>query len=256
MAMMRTSKILGGAIQATDGSIGSVDDLLFDDKTWTIRWAVVDTGSWLSGKKVLLPPSCFKRSARESGEFLVDLTREKVKDSPGIATDEPVSSQMETDVYGHYGWAPYWSAGYIVPLGAAGAVVPPLGVGAPMTDRDRLAVEDRQGDPNLRSVDEVTGYYVGATDDDIGHVEEFLIDEDGWAIRYVVVATRNWWPGKKVLVSPSWMRDVSWSDKTVQINLTREKVKGSPQYEPDASIDRGYERRLYRHYDYPPYWVD
>ena len=253
--MKRTSEILGCSIRATDGPIGHIDDLRFDDASWTVRWAVVDTGTWLSSLKVLLPPSCFGRSTISDRELSVDLTRQKVKDSPGIATDEPVSEQMENAVYGHYGWAPYWPAGYIVPLAAAGgAAVPPFGSGASMIDRDRVAAEERQGDPKLRSVNEVTGYYIGATDDDIGHVEEFLIDEDKWAIRYMVVDTRNWWPG--VLVSPRWIRGVNWNDEKIQVDLTREQIKDSPHYEPDASIDRVYESRLYRHYDYPPYWVD
>jgi hypothetical protein len=253
VAMMRASEIVGCAIRATDGSIGIIDDLLFDDKSWNVRWAVIDTGTWLPGRKVLLPPSCFGRRAIGEPEFPVDTTRQKVKDSPDIATDEPVSSQMEANLNDHYGWAP---AGYVPPLGAAGAVVPPLRAGTPMTDRDRKPAEERQGDPTLRSVNEVTGYNVGATDDDIGHVEEFLIDEDEWAIRYVIIDTKNWWPGKKVLVSPQWIEGVNWNDKRIEVGLTRDQVKDSPPYDSGSYVDRGYEARLYRHYDYPPYWVD
>lgn len=163
---------------------------------------------------------------------------------------------MENDLYGHYGLERYWPAGYIVPFATGGATASPLGTGMSGSDRDRLAAKRRQGDPTLRSVNEVDGYYIGATDGDIGHVEEFLVDEEAWAIRYVVVDTRNWWPGKKVLVSPQWILGVSWGDKQIRVDLTRERIKNSPSYEPESHVDRSYERRLFRHYDYPPYWVD
>lgn len=256
--LWRTSEIIGYGIRATDGSIGSISDLLFDDISWTLRWAVIDTGTWLPGRQVLLPPSALGRPDSTSREFPVDLTRDRVKDSPSIERDAPVSRQMEADIYGYYGWTPYWTAGYAYPgyipaPGAAPGAVPATAAGYPRPGEGGAPGEP-EGDPHLRSVSEVTGYYVRATDEDIGHIEEFLIEEDSWVLRYLVVDTKNWWPGKLVLVSPQWVVDVRWNEQQVAIDLTREQVKNSPEYNPIAPVDRAYEERLYDHYGYPRYW--
>ena len=109
--LWNASAINGYAIAAKDGSLGSVSDFLFDDESWLIRWLIVDTGKWLSGRKVLLPPSVLGHPDPESREFSVRLTKQEVKDSPDIATDRPVSRQMEAKIYDHYGWYPYWGGG-------------------------------------------------------------------------------------------------------------------------------------------------
>jgi hypothetical protein len=251
--MWRASDLKGCAIRAVDGSIGSIVDLLFQEQDWTIRWAVVDTGTWIAGRQVLLPPSVLGPLDGIDREIPVDLTREQVEGSPGVETDEPVSRRREADVYSYYGWDPYWGGGVgyapvSQPVGAAGVVPPPAGAIYPRP------VAPDAGDPNLRSIDEVTGYYVKATDGDIGHVEDFLVDEENWRVRYLVVDTKNWWPGRKVLVSPDWVQDVSWSEQKAFVALTREKVKNSPEYRPESAIDRDYEQQLHGYYGYPIYW--
>lgn len=243
--LWRTPELIGYGIQAANGSIGSVGDLLFDDESWTVRWAVVDTGTWLPGRQVLLPPSTLGRPDPTLQRFPVDLTRQKVKDSPDAGTDRPVSRRMEADLYGYYGWAPYWTAGP--------GYVPPAGVGGPGLGRAHVPPEPT-GDTHLRSTNEVTGYYIRATDGNIGHAEEFLVEDGSWAIRYMVVDTRNWWPGKAVLIAPQWIREVSWGDRRVFVDLTRQQVKDSPEYDPTVPLHRAYEERLHRHYDRPFYW--
>lgn len=247
--MLRTSEILRGAIRATDGSIGSIDDLLIDDQTWIVRWIVIDTGSWVPGRKVLLPPSCFGQSAPTDREFPVNLTRQKVQDSPIIITDVPVSSRKPA-LYGHCGWAS-WFAGYF-PLAGAGLAGPPGGFDSPRGSLHDVPTE-RRDDPHLCSAKEVKGYHIRATDDDIGHVDEFLVDQDGWAIRYIVVDTGSWWAKKRVLVSPQWIRDVSWTDQRIQVDFTRNEVKDSPRYDPDTPVDRRYREQLCGLYGYPPF---
>ena len=115
---------------------------------------------------------------------------------------------------------------------------------------------DEAGDAHLRSADEVRGYAIGALDGEIGHVEDFVIDDESWAIRYLIVATRNWWPGKKVLVSTKWIERVSWTESTVVVNLSRDAIKRSPEYTDDSLPSRDYEAALHRHYDRPAYWAD
>jgi hypothetical protein len=245
------SDLIGLKLEATDGRIGNVEDLLLDDRTWTIRWAVVDTGDWLPGRSVLLPPVQFVRADRAGRGLQVALTRAQVEGSPALALDPPVSRQYETALYDYYGWAPYWAGG-----NTGGGIAPPLmpplyAAGAKPAP---APLPEPQGDPGLMSIDEVTGYYVEARDGDIGHVEDFLVDDQGWAIRYLVVDTRNWWPGKKVLVSPHWVKDISWSDRTVTFDTTRERIKASPEWDP-KQFDRAYEARLHAHYDAPNYWL-
>ena len=121
----------------------------------------------------------------------------------------------------------------------------------------RAAKQKEQAeDRHLRSTQEVTGYYIGATDGEIGHVEDFIIDDESWSIRYIVVDTRNWWPGKKVLASPEWIEKVSWADSTVYVELTRAAIKSAPEYDASSPIDRDYEDRLHTHYGRQGYWFD
>jgi uncharacterized protein YrrD len=249
----RGSGLIGTAVHGTDGSVGNITDLLFDDRYWTIRWVVVDAGGWIADRQVLLPPSQFRGADARGGAFDVELTREQIENCPGLGRDAPVSRQMERDIYHYYGWTPYWYHLAGAPAGIA-PIPPPSGGTAMSADRGG-PVREPQGDPDLRSMNEVIGYYVQATDDDIGHVEDFLIDDENWAIRYVVVDTRNWWPGKLVPVSPQWFSDVSWGKQRVLVDLTRDQVKNGPEYDPSAPIDRAYEERLHEHYGYRPYWV-
>ena len=72
-------------------------------------------------------------------------------------------------------------------------------------NEEARAEREEANDVHLRSANKVTGYRIGATDGDIGHVEDFIIDDETWEIRYMVVDTQNWWPGKKVLVAPQWI---------------------------------------------------
>ncbi|MDB5409426.1 MAG: hypothetical protein JWL84_4338 [Rhodospirillales bacterium] len=235
------SRLTGAAIAASDGEIGSVDDLLFDDTDWTIRWIVVDTGGWLAGRKVLLPPSCLGEPTDNGGRLPVLLTRRQVEDSPPAENEEALlSRRYEEAMLAHYALAPYWSDP--VPVALAGdrpASAPPGGGDA---------------QPALRSMREVTGTGIHAIDGEIGHVEDFLVDSDGWAVRYMIADTRNWLPGKKVLISPRWLRGTQGERGDVDVALTRRQIEDSPEWDPDAAPDRGYETRLHDYYDLPGYW--
>ena len=246
------------AIEASDGRIGQVSDFLFDDLTWKIRWMVVDTGTWLTGRKVLIHPSVIGQPdyARES--VSLRLTRAQVKGSPDVLSDEPVSRQMEQNIYGYYGWDPLWGNGnyfgsYPYTLGSPMMpVAPPKHAGVLEADRPGSAA-DEGGDPHLRSMNAVTGYHVRATDGSMGHVENFLIDDADWGIRYVVVDTKNWWAGQHVLISPYAVRKISWLDHEVMLDVSRDFVKGSPAWDPVAAIDKTYERQLHDYYGWPGY---
>ncbi len=249
---------IGATVRATDGDIGTVSDVLFEDRSSTIRYLVVDTGGWLAGRQVLIAPQAFGEPDRTAGLMPVKLTREQVENSPDIATDRPVSRQEELRLHAYYDWAPYWGAPLAPGMGPyAYGIAPYWGhpAYAPSAEPEAREPQEPEGDPHLRSAREVIGYYIEATDGEIGHVEDLLADTGSWAVRYVVVDTKNWWPGKKVLVSPQWMTRVDWSRQEVEVDLSRETIKASPEYQGIAALHRDYEDRLHRHYGREPYWA-
>jgi len=242
------------AIQATDGDIGHVDQFFFDDEQWTIRYLVVDTGGWLSGRRVLISPIALGQTDWSEHRLPVKLTRQQVENSPDIDTDQPVSRQQEIGYYQYYGWPAYWGGPYLWgPAMYPGLPAVPL-PGEPAAEPPRGSKELRE-DPHLRSTAEVIGYRIHARDGEIGHVEDFIVDDRSWAIRYIVVDTGSWWPGKKVLLPPQWIGRVSWVDATVEVDLDRDTIKNGPEWDPDTPIRRDYEERLYGYYRRPGYWA-
>jgi len=248
--LWNASVISGYAIAASDGRLGTVSDFLFDDARWSVRWLVVDTGNWLSGRKVLLSPSILGQLDPKGREFLVKLTMQQVKNSPDIATDQPVSRQMETNIYDYYGWTPYWGAGLCMGgfgyVDGAMAMLPSLG----SRRREEEIADTRRNDddPHLRSIEAVTGYHIHASDGEIGHVEDFLLEDADWSIHYLVVDTTNWWSGKKVLISPRSAREINWSDRLVNLDVDRQRVKDSLAYDASTTVDQVYEKNFHSYY--------
>jgi len=255
--MLRSTEKLGGfTILATDGEIGKIDEFYFDDETWTVRYLVVETGKWLFGRKVLLSPTVMGQVNWNSETLSVSLTKEQVEKSPDIDTDKPVSRQQEIELSVHYGWLPYWT--HSTPTGGAPSGIPvatPKPEAQTTLEKEKTALKEAQQDAHLRSTKEVTGYHIQASDGGIGHVEDFMVDEEVWVIRYMIVDTRNWLPGKKVLVSPQWIEGVTWSEKAVRVDLSQEALKNSPEYDPKVPIDRAYENTLYKYYGRTGYWL-
>lgn len=248
--LWNASAIKGYAIAASDGRLGTVSDFLFDDATWLVRWLVVDTGNWLSGRKVLLPPSVAGHPDRNGREFSVGLTMQQVKNSPDIGTDRPVSRLMEAGVYDHYGWSPYWGMGlYMGGYGYAGSSMAASSLLESRRHEKEIADTWRDDDdPHLRSIEAVTGYHVHASDGEIGHVEDFLLEDSDWSIHFLVIDTTNWWPGKQVLISPRSSQSINWGDRLVNLNVDRQRVKNSPTYDASTTIDGVYEKRFHDHY--------
>ena len=252
------------AIGATDGSIGHVKDFYFDDDSWVIRYLVVDTGSWLSSRKVLISPVAIRHPDWAARLLPVSLSKAQVKSSPDIDTDKPVSRQHEIDYLGYYGYMPYWGGAGMWGEGLYPYTLQPdfRDFAAQRTEPDgelsayvrAQQYRHRHDDPHLRSCKAVAGYHVHATDGEIGHVEGLLVDEETWAIRYMIVNTSNWWLGHKVLIAPQWITDVSWAQASVSVDLTRLAVKDSPVYDPSAELDREREIALYDYYGRDNYW--
>jgi hypothetical protein len=251
-------------IRATDGVIGQVKDLYFDDKAWVIRYLVVDTGSWLSSRKVLISPIAIGHPNWAEKVLPVSITKEQVKNSPAIDTDKPVSRQHETMYSGYYGYPYYWGGAGLWGAGMYPGVLMTgyAGLGKPPVVRPEVedanarsqAARHQDDDPHLRSSEAVKGYHIRASDGDIGHAQGLLVDEETWAIRYIIVDTSNWWLGHQVLIPPQWIQGVSWRDAKVSVNLTQQAVKDAPPYDAAAQLDRKQESRIYKHYGRPGYW--
>jgi sporulation protein YlmC with PRC-barrel domain len=239
-------------IQATDGSIGTVHDFFFDDQKWTARYLVVDTMKWLPGQKVLISPMSIGKVEAVAEEVALSLTKEQIKDSPTIDADKPVSKQNELVISDYYGFPPYWSG---MERSFWGSYLYPAEL---YKNRERYVMDETYNgnseDSHLRSMKEVSDYHVHATDGQIGHIEDFLIDEQTWAIRYLIVDTKNWWPGRKVLISPDWMNEVSWDEKTVYVDFTKEEIKNGPEYTKAKEVSRDFETSLYEKYNKIGYW--
>jgi hypothetical protein len=244
------SALNGYAIEAGDGRIGSARDFLFDDTSWIVRWLVVDTGNWLSGRKVLLPVSTLGKPDPSLCQFPIKLTMQQVKDSPDIDTDRPVSRQYETHIYNHYGWDPYWGSTFF-PMG--GGMAMPFIETLPRSGPTPFgaageATQQAKGDPHLRSAEAVTGFHVHATDGEIGHVEDLLVDDADWSIRYIKVDTKNLWPGSRVLISPRSVRSIDRPNRLVHLDVDRQKVEHSPPYDPSKTVDDAYNETFLTYY--------
>ena len=256
--LRRVHDLRGYSIGATDGDIGTLEDVYFDDLSWTVRYLVVDTGTWLSGRTVLLSPAALRGFDAAARLVRTNLTRQQVQDSPSIDTEKPVSRQHETDFLSYYGYEPYWAGPYrwgpyIEPYPLD---LPPVSTGPRRgAVAEELAAREREyRDEHLHSARDVTGYGIRATDGELGHVEDFLVDERDWAMRYLIVDPQNWWPGPHVLVGTDWISGVNWAESIVEVNVTRDAVRNAPQWDPSRPFGREDEARLYGHYGRAGYW--
>ena len=247
--------LTGASVTATDGVIGHVRAAFFDDQHWTIRFVVVDCGSWLSEREVLISPYAIHQPLGSGDNVDVSLTQAQVKGSPDVDTQQPVSRQHEIENLRYYAYPAYWEGDSMWGLSTY-PMLPPTLTPAEVATADAAQAQAAQSaDVHLRSSAVVIGYDIQASDDSIGHVQDLIFDDESWAIRYLVVDTRNWWPGgKKVLIATRWIDRIDWASSTVKVALTREQIKASPAYEDAMPIARDYEKRLHDAYDRQGYW--
>jgi hypothetical protein len=262
--MLREIKRLHGAVlHAQDGEIGSVDDILFDDEVWAARYFVVNTGGWLDGRQVLIAPAALALLDGNRQALSVNLTRDQVAGSPAAETERPVSRQWEKDYHDYYGWPYYWGGmGLTGGMGITGGMGLSGGMGlagvqlarTPQQEEDeRARNHDPAPDPgasHLRSSREVTGYGIAASDGHLGHVDDFIIDDETWKVRYLAVDTRDWWPGKKVLLPVDWIGPTLWPERTVALAMmvTRDQVRNGPEWHPHKPISPEFEAELAEYY--------
>jgi len=248
-------------------SIGKVKDFYFDSSDLIVRYAIVDTGGWLSGRKVLISTESFQKPDWKAEKFPVDLSKEEIENSPSIDEKKPVSRQREVNLAEYYDWPAYWA-----PMAGSGNIggytgvhpVRPIPINL-KDDEDQLGIRNKDNNENkdkacvdencyLRSLKEVKGYNINALDGGIGHLENLMVADKSWVVHYLVVDTRNWLPGKKVLVAPEWLNRVSYTNQEINVELHKDTIKNSPEYDPETSITREYEEDLYVHYGKDRYW--
>jgi uncharacterized protein YrrD len=252
----------GYKIRETNGDIGDVHEVYFDDQKWLARYFVVETGIWLFGRKVLISPVAVTGIDAANAVISVNLTREQVKNSPDISTDAPVSRQIEARLSQHYGWPEYWGGNFAIGPGMTFpfGVTPIVPFSSQASAESKVeheveAIEDQHiQESHLRSSHDVTGYSVSAKDGDIGHLEDFILDDVNWSIRYFVLDAGLWLPNLKILLSSEWIESISWDDSLVYVDLQKAVIANSPPYDPSQPITREYETRLFASYQLPGYW--
>lgn len=209
----KASRIRGAPMHAIDGEVGHVEEFYFDDGTWTIRYLLVTTGSWLAHRPVIIPPNAIQPDWNVAG-LSARLTKEQIRKSPELESHPSMSRQHEAQLLGHYGHQHYWDE----------SSEPAAAVDLPRV---------KSGDDHLCGTREIIGDHLQATDGGVGHVDDFLFDER-WSVRYLVVDTSNFIGGKSVVISPAALHRIDRSNQKMYVALTRDEVKHSPSFD---SID-------------------
>jgi hypothetical protein len=250
--MLYQAKTLHGyKLNSLEGEIGKVKEFYFDDHFWAIRYLVADTGNWLTNRQVLISPRTLGIVNNDAQNIAVKLTKKQIEDSPLLKSDEPVSRQFEESYYKYFAVPSYWETTTM--RGQYGDIIGT----SPSTERlPKSTSGSKTFDPRLRSTHDVSGHHIQAKDGEIGHVEDFIIDDETWMIRYLIVDTLNFWEGKKVLISPRWIERVSWEDLKVFVNLSKTTIEQSPEYIEGSPLSREYETALHQHYNFQGYWVE
>jgi sporulation protein YlmC with PRC-barrel domain len=274
----QADELLGMDVSSIDGEeIGKVDDLIFDDNEWRVRYLVVDIGGLLAERHVILSPESAHQPDFEDGNLTVEATQRQIEESPEIDPNKPLTQQYLVELHSYYGWEDVPVYGAVVPPGTGAGTtadtgstagigwygVPVLGGWGPMRDSEEAKAEDilRRRAPDetdevaLHGMDEILGYRIRATDKLIGAVGDWLIDED-WFIRYLIVDTRRWLPSRDVLVPVAAISDIDPFNSDVHVELSSEQLEESPEFDPDADepLDRAWEERVFSHYGLTEYW--
>ena len=223
--LQNIKKLYGHKLTALDGDIGKVKDFYFDDKTWVIRYLVVDTGAWLPGRLVLLTPHSFGILDQYEKTLHVKLQKKQIENSPPVESHQPVARQYEIDYYNYYGWPAYWEGGAMWGLGSYPVVIPP----SPY-EIEHQQKHQHRADKHLQSTRAVDGYQIQTVDGMIGAVSGFMVDDRSWAIQELAVETGHWYSGKEILISPDKIERVSYEDSSVLVSLTKEDIKQTAEH--------------------------
>lgn len=244
------SKLIDFEVFAQDEKLGEIHDIYFQDNVWKVKYAVVESGDWLLGERFIIATEALHKPNWEEKQITTDISKEDIKSRPEIDFAKPVSREKLSELHQHYQWSQF------MPSGAQ--IYGPYPIVSPTADiaqRKELREETEEGEANLRSAEEVTGYEVECEDDCIGSVKDFFVDEKDWVIRYLLIDIGRWISNREVIVSPDWVSEIEWLDGEIEVNLTKEQIENSPEYNPSEPLTREYETALYDFYHQPGYWL-
>lgn len=223
---LNIKELIGCKLAALDGAVGHAKDFYFDDKSWAIRYLVADTGSWLTGRLVLLAPHAFAKLNPLENTLHLKLHQKQIECSPSIETHQPVSRQFEIDYFQYYGWPAYWNVPAMGGFGGYPVVKAP--------SKDQIEAQRKhpsKEDKHLQSILAVTGYAIHATDGVIGTVSGFQVDDRNWTISKIVVDAGHWYAGKEILISPAKIKRISYEDSQVFVNLTKDDIQQTADHD-------------------------
>lgn len=244
MSLHRTAEIIGCTAQAIDGKAGSIHDILFDDDSWKVRYLVVRSGVWLEERMVLIPPQAFLYATEGAHEVHVTLSCDQIRQSRSLEADPPFYLQRQIDAATTAPtlWMTYGSLyDPVIPLyGPALMQAPPEGADVKREKPDY--------DPHLRSVREISGYQLEDADGEAGQLVGFLVDNEVWALRYVVIQTGSWFAKQQRLLTVSHISAINWERRTLTTSLHRERIAASPEYADALLLDPAFENRLLQYY--------
>jgi hypothetical protein len=229
--LQNIKQLYGNKLAAFDGDIGHVKDFYFDDENWVVRYLAADTGSWLTGRLVLLTPHAFGKLDQDEKTLHIKLHKKKIQDSPSIELHKPVSRQYETDYYAYYGWPAYWDGSAMWGIGGYPVILPP--------SKKEMELQKKfhhRDDKHLRSMQEVIGYNIQSVDGEIGHVSSFLVDDRSWAIHELVIETGHWFSGKEILIPTGKVKRISYEEAKVFVSLTKADIQQTAENEVSQHI--------------------
>lgn len=255
--LQNLKNLIGFDVRSMDGDsgdrvAGEIDDFYFDEGQWMIRYFIVSTGNWLKGRSLLLSPSAFEKPDWRSHRMEVNLTKDLMRSSPKLDLAGPLTREQEKELHRHYGWPVYWRAFGLSDASESLARASMLPHG--QAEKEVVVKKREGGGKRLHSTKNVLGYHVQALDGEMGHIEGFLVEDQGWILRYAVVDLRNWLPGRRVIIAPQWIKDFLWEESKAVVNLKKIRIEESPEYDPAIPIGRAYEEELYGHYGQEKYW--
>ncbi len=213
------TNLYGASLAATDGSIGSIEDFYFDDQSFAVRYLVADTGSWLSGRLILLSPFAFGSFDQQRKELPVQLTRYQIEDSPPITRHQPITRQHEIDHFGHYGWPSYWEGSSLWGPSSYPVVIQAAPWG--LTNQEK---HHHREDRFLQSAKDIMGYEIHTTDGVIGTLADILIDDTQWLIKDFIIETGHWYSGKRIRLLPEHIQRIRSQDSVIVVNLTKKDL--------------------------------
>ncbi len=241
--------IIGYTIETTDGTKGKVKDFLFDEDTWIIRYIDADFGGFFKDKRILLPVNVLIDPLWDSKHFPLNITKEEIDTSPTPEDIPTISREYEKELMKHYGFAGYWSSGYIPPT-HTGLYYPARPMNVPTKEVSEEKISEEKLDTKLRSFKEVKGYHILATDGHLGHVEDLIADDADWQVIYLIVDTSNWRPwSKKVILLINWLNEISYETREVSINVHTDVIKNAPEFDTHKPVEQAFEEALNEYYE-------